>query len=161
MKKSALRFIFALLSLVCSISTTNAQNSISVESLSLKPGATAELKIDMTNNVDVCSFQFNIKLPEGVTVVKELNEDEELVEAISLTSRKKSSHDLTFKKTDDGSYFLLAYSLSNATFRDNSGVIVTMKVKAAEGLAEGKKDVVISNNYLENMLLFCTPNKVI
>lgn len=132
---------------------SNAQNSISVEPLSLKPGATVELKIDMTNNVDVCSFQFNIKLPEGITVVKELNEDEELVDAISLTSRKKSSHDLTFKKTDDGSYFLLAYSLSNATFRDNSGAIVTMKVKAADGLAEGKKDVVISN------ILLVTPSE--
>ena len=137
MNKFLARIIFAIFALVCSINISNAQNSISAESLSLKPGATAELKIDMTNNVDVCSFQFNIKLPDGVTVVKELNEDEELVEAISLTSRKKSSHDLTFKKTEDGSYFLLAYSLSNATFRDSSGAIVTMKVKAAEGLAEG------------------------
>lgn len=153
MNKFLARIIFAIFELVCSINISNAQNSISVESLSLKPGATAELKIDMTNNVDVCSFQFNIKLPEGVTVVKELNEDEELVEAISLTSRKKSSHDLTFKKTEDGSYFLLAYSLSNATFRDNSGAIVTMKVKAAEGLAEEKKDVVISN------ILLVTPSE--
>ena len=153
MNKFLVRIIFAIFALVCSINISNAQNSISVESLSLKPGATAELKIDMTNNVDVCSFQFNIKLPEGVTVVKELNEDEELVEAISLTSRKKSSHDLTFKKTEDGSYFLLAYSLSNATFRDSSGAIVTMKVKAAEGLAEEKKDVVISN------ILLVTPSE--
>lgn len=153
MKKSFLRFVFVILSLVCSLSTSNAQNSISVEPLSLKPGATAELKIDMTNNVDVCSFQFNIKLPEGVTVVKELNEDEELVEAISLTSRKKSSHDLTFKKTEDGSYFLLAYSLSNATFRDNSGAIVTMKVKASEGVSDGKKDVNVSN------ILLVTPSE--
>ena len=153
MNKFLARIIFAIFALVCSINISNAQNSISVESLSLKPGATAELKIDMTNNVDVCSFQFNIKLPEGVTVVKELNEDEELVEAISLTSRKKSSHDLTFKKTEDGSYFLLAYSLSNATFRDNSGAIVTIKVKAAEGLAEEKKDVVISN------ILLVTPSE--
>lgn len=153
MNKFLARIIFAIFALVCSINISNAQNSISAESLSLKPGATAELKIDMTNNVDVCSFQFNIKLPDGVTVVKELNEDEELVEAISLTSRKKSSHDLTFKKTEDGSYFLLAYSLSNATFRDNSGAIVTMKVKAAEGLAEEKKDVVISN------ILLVTPTE--
>ena len=153
MNKFLARIIFAIFALVCPINISNAQNSISAESLSLKPGATAELKIDMTNNVDVCSFQFNIKLPDGVTVVKELNEDEELVEAISLTSRKKSSHDLTFKKTEDGSYFLLAYSLSNATFRDNSGAIVTMKVKAAEGLAEEKKDVVISN------ILIVTPSE--
>lgn len=153
MKTSLLRIISAILALVCSINISNAQNSISVEPLSLKPGATAELKINMTNNVDVCSFQFNIKLPDGVTVVKELNEDEELVEAISLTSRKKSSHDLTFKKTEDGSYFLLAYSLSNATFRDNSGAIVTMKVKATEGVSDGKKDVNISN------ILLVTPSE--
>lgn len=153
MKKFLLKTILVILTLVCSVNISNAQNGISVEPLSLKPGATAELKIDMTNSVEICSFQFNIKLPEGVTVVKELNEDEELVEAISLTSRKKSSHDLTFKKTENGSYFLLAYSLSNATFRDNSGAVVTMKVKAAEGLAEGKKDVVISN------ILLITPSE--
>lgn len=153
MNKFLARIIFAIFTLICSINISNAQNSISVEPLNLKPGATAELKIDMTNSVDVCLFQFNIKLPEGVTVVKELNEDEELVEAIALTSRKKSSHDLTFKKTEDGSYFLLAYSLSNATFRNNSGAIVTMKVKAADGLAEGKKDVVISN------VLLVTPSE--
>lgn len=153
MKESLFRILFAILTLVCSINLSNAQNSISVEPLSLKPGATAELKINMMNNVDVCSFQFNIKLPEGVTVVKELNEDEELVEAISLTSRKKSSHDLTFKKTEDGSYFLLAYSLSNASFRDSSGAVATLKVKADNGLAEGKKDVVISN------ILLVTPTE--
>lgn len=120
----------------------------STQSLSLMPGKTGVLNIEMDNKHDVCSFQFNIKLPEGISVVKEYNEDDEFVESILLTERKKSSHELSFKKTEDGGYFLLAYSLSNATFRGNSGSIVSIKVKADENMALGNYGVVITNALL-------------
>ena len=77
--------------------------------------------------------------------MKEYNEDDEYMEVINLTSRKKSSHELSFKQTADGGYFLIAYSLSNATFRDNSGSIVSIKVKADDNLAEGNYGVILSN----------------
>ena len=120
-------------------------NTLTIAPLTLKPGGTGVLNIDMTNEKNICSFQFNIKLPEGISVVKEYNEDDEYVEAINLTSRKKSSHELTFKQTADGGYFLIAYSLSNATFRDNSGSIVSIKVKADDNIAEGSYGVILSN----------------
>ncbi len=120
-------------------------NTITVEPLSIRPGDTGVLNIDMTNEDEICSFQFNIKLPEGVSIIKEYNEDDELVESINLTSRKKSSHELSFKQTEDGGYFLIAYSLNNSTFRNNSGAIVSMKVKADAEMSEGNYGVVISN----------------
>ena len=120
-------------------------NTLTVVPLTLMPGDEGILNIDMTNEKSICSFQFNIKLPEGISVVKEYNEDDEYVEAINLTSRKKSSHELTFKQTADGGYFLIAYSLSIATFRDNSGSIVSIKVKADDDLAEGNYGVILSN----------------
>lgn len=153
MNKIFSNILFVLLALLCFNNKVNAQNDISVEPLSLKPCATAVLKINMSNNVDICSFQLNLKLPNGINVVKELNEDNELVEAISLTSRKKPSHELIFKKTEEGSYFLLAYSLSNATFRDNDGAIVDIKITADDNLPEGEKEIIISN------ILLVTPSE--
>ena len=119
--------------------------AMTVASLTMQPGEISTLYIDMTNDRSITSFQFKVTLPEGVSVVKEYNEDDEYVEAISLVSeRKKSSHDLSFKKTDDGGYFLLAYSATNATFKGNSGHLVSIKVKADENLAEGTYGVVLS-----------------
>lgn len=120
-------------------------NTMTVAPLVLKPGETGMLNIDMTNEKNICSFQFNIKLPEGISIVKEYNEDDEYMEVINLTSRKKSSHELSFKQTADGGYFLIAYSLNNASFRDNSGSIVSIKVKADDNLAEGNYGVILSN----------------
>ena len=125
--------------------TPTGDNTMTVAPLVLKPGETGTLNIDMTNEKSICSFQFNIKLPEGINIVKEYNEDDEYMEVINLTSRKKSSHELSFKQTADGGYFLIAYSLSNATFRDNSGSIVSIKVKADDNLAEGNYGVILSN----------------
>lgn len=125
--------------------TPTGDNTMTVVPLVIKPGETGILNIDMTNEKSICSFQFNIKLPEGINIVKEYNEDDEYMEVINLTSRKKSSHELSFKQTADGGYFLIAYSLSNASFRDNSGSIVNIKVKADDNLADGSYGVILSN----------------
>lgn len=119
--------------------------TMTIAPLTMKPDETSTLYIDMTNDRDITSFQFKVNLPKGISVVKEYNEDDEFVEAISLVSdRKKSSHDLSFKKTDDGGYFLLAYSATNATFKGNNGHLVSIKVKADENMAEGTYGVVLS-----------------
>lgn len=99
----------------------------------------------MNNEDEICSFQFNIKLPDGINIIKEYNEDDEYVESINLTNRKKSSHELSFKQTKDGGYFLIAYSLSNSTFRNKNGAIVNIKVKANKNMQCGNYGVVISN----------------
>ncbi len=114
------------------------------ESLNLLPGEEDLLHINMKNEEDVCAFQLNIKLPEGVSIVKEYNEDDEYVESITLTERKKSTHSLTFKQTADGGYFLFSNSSSNQTYRNNSGAIVNIKVKADESMKLGNYGVVIS-----------------
>ena len=119
--------------------------SMTVAPLNMQPGEISTLYIDMNNDRDITSFQLKVMLPEGVSVVKEYNDDDEFVEAISLVSnRKKSSHDLSYKKTSDGGYFLLAYSATNATFKGNSGHLVSIKVKADENMAEGTYGVVLS-----------------
>ena len=130
-----------------------SDNYFSIAPLTLIPGGTDTLDIELNNEKDICSFQFNIKLPAGVTVVKEYNEDDEFAEAISLTERKKSTHDLNFKQTEDGGYFLISYSLNNASFKGNSGSLVKIKVKADESMSSGDYGVVLSN------ILLVTPDE--
>lgn len=133
--------------------TPTGANTITVEPLTLRAGETGVLNINMNNEDDICSFQFNIKLPDGISIIKEYNEDDEYVESINLTNRKKSSHELSFKETEDGGYFLIAYSLSNSTFRNNSGAIVSIKVKSDAVMQDGNYGVVLSN------VLMVTPDE--
>lgn len=133
--------------------TPTGANTITVEPLTLRAGETGVLNINMNNDDDICSFQLNIKLPDGISIIKEYNEDDEYVESINLTSRKKSSHELGFKETEDGGYFLIAYSLSNSTFRNNTGAIVSIKVKADADMQDGNYGVVLSN------VLMVTPDE--
>lgn len=133
--------------------TPTGANTITVEPLTLCAGETGVLNINMNNEDDICSFQFNIKLPDGISIIKEYNEDDEYVESINLTNRKKSSHELSFKETEDGGYFLIAYSLSNSTFRNNSGAIVSVKVRADASMQDGNYGVVLSN------VLMVTPDE--
>lgn len=125
--------------------TPIGNNQLTISPLTLISGETNILNIDMSNEKNICSFQFNIKLPEGINIVKEYNEENEYIESISLSSRKKSSHELTFKQTANNEYFLMAYSLSNATFRDNSGCIVSIKIKVNDDLPEGNYNVILRN----------------
>lgn len=130
-----------------------SDNYFSIAPLTLEPGGVGTIDIELNNEDEICSFQFNLKLPSGISVVKEYNEDDEFVEAISLSERKKSTHDLNFKQTEDGGYFLISYSLNNASFKGNSGSLVRIKVKADESMSYGDYGVAMSN------ILLVTPDE--
>ena len=125
--------------------TISGDNTLTVNRSTVYHNEPAYIGIEMKNNKAICAIQFNIKLPQGVNIVKEYNEDDEFAPVIELTSRKKSSHELSFKEKEGNEYFVMAYSLSNATFKDNSGEIVRLKVQAEENLPEGEYGIVLSN----------------
>lgn len=125
--------------------TISGDNTLTVSHTTLYNNEPAYIGIEMKNNKAICAIQFNIKLPQGINVVKEYNEDDEFAPVIELTERKKSSHELSFKEKEGNEYFVMAYSLSNATFKDNSGEIVKLKVKAEENMPEGEYGIVLSN----------------
>lgn len=109
-----------------------------IQPLELTQGASAELQVELENELEVCSFQFSIQLPKGLNVNMAVNEDEEYVENIYLdVNRKKSSHQLSVKKTDENTYFIIAYSLSNSVFNGNEGTILRLDVNADEEMEPG------------------------
>ena len=133
MKK--LLFIGVLLAMACGM---QAQEAVKVSDFDLKAGETKTIEIELVNTNAYAQAQFVITLPEGVTIPKVLNDDDEEVFDIQLTSRKKSDHTVTSSDKGSGSYGVVIVSVSNKTFRGNDGALVTFAVKAADNLAEGE-----------------------
>ena len=127
--------------------------ALSIPAMALAPGTEGICNIDMVNDRDICAFEFKIKFPEGISIVEAYNEDDEWAPSIQLTDRKKSSHQINFRKKDDGSYRVVVVSMQNATFKGNSGAVVAIKVKADPDLKEGSYGVILSE------VLLVTPSE--
>lgn len=127
--------------------------ALSIPTMALAPSAEGICNIDMVNDRDICAFEFKIKFPEGISIVEAYNEDDEWAPSIQLTDRKKSSHQINFRKKDDGSYRVVVVSMQNATFKGNSGAVVAIKVKTDPDLKEGSYGVILSE------VLLVTPSE--
>ena len=113
----------------------------------LKSGEASTLTLSLTNEGEAIynGFQFDIFLPEGVTL-----SEEEGVIALQLSERYQDS-DIAARIRDlgEGRYRMIGYSLSNASITGHEGILVTLTLKGSDDL-EAKEyvgklsDVVLS-----------------
>lgn len=107
---------------------------LSVEPITVAPGEEAEVVVNYESTVARSAYQIDITLPEGLSFVKSMNEEDE-EETITLGSSALSSHmkDETFH--DNGTRIrLTVFHLKEKDLKD--GVLFSFKVKADENLAE-------------------------
>lgn len=124
---------------------TQPANRISIEPLSLVPGQTGTLYVNMDNEAQITSFQFDLLLPEGLSIPV----DEEGEPMISLSAgRTTNTHMIASRYQPDGSLRIVAFSSKNRPFKGNSGAFVEVEVKADESLANGDYPVAFSTIYL-------------
>jgi len=103
-----------------------------VAPFSIGAGETQEMTIGLDNpDMDVTLVQFDLTLPEGLSIAKE---DDEYVVDIARTTWKK--HGLNYNELDGYIRFLLA-SQSNALLTGNTGAIITMQIVAEETFHKG------------------------
>lgn len=109
--------------LCCSAMAMMAQNTISVKAASGAPGETVTITLDMSTPgvSDVCAFQCDVVLPDGVT----LADPENLV-----LSSRKDDHTIASNLLEGNKYRLLCYSMTNAVIKETSGEIVSFDVVA-------------------------------
>ena len=79
-------------------------------------------------------MQFDLYLPEGITVVQD--EDEEFL--VDTGSRCTKKHTIGFSYTD-GHYVCMLYSTAKNPLTGNSGDILTITLKADDNVAPGVK----------------------
>ncbi|MBR0038206.1 MAG: hypothetical protein IJP70_11295 [Bacteroidales bacterium] len=127
-------------SAVSPVDLESLNNHLFMPPVYLQPGGEATASIMMNNVSDICGLQFEIKLPEGITIP--LDEDDYYYVELSTrrtTVRKHNIFEVT--KLTNGNIQVICSSTANAVFKNNSGEVVTLTLVADAGLAEGPYEV--------------------
>ena len=119
-------------------------NTIYIEDMKVISGTEAVLSVKMDNIVVAEGFEFEMNLPEGISVVQ----DEDGFPEVTLsTDRTDSQRTNTFDAViqQDGTLKVFAASNNGSTIDGNYGEIVQVKVAIADDMAGGDYTVYIDN----------------
>ena len=106
-----------------------------IEDFEIEPGEEKEVNILLNNpDAEYRDLQFDLYLPEGITVVQD--EDEEFM--VDKGDRCTKKHTIGFSYTD-GHYVCMLYSTAKNPLTGNSGDILTITLKADGNVAPGAK----------------------
>ena len=119
---------------------SDADNVIYVENVSGSKNSQVELSVRMKNASDIRGFQFDLYLPEGVTMANNAK--------ASLSSDRLAAgdaHTLMVNEVSDGAVRFLCSSMNDENFAGGDGEIATLTVNIADNVANGDYDVVVKN----------------
>jgi len=114
------------------------ENYVTIQSAEISAGDEFELPIELVNTLTFKAFQMEIVLPQGITPV--YNEDDEL--EFEKTGRMHKNHDVTDSyRADDNILGLVCVSLKANAFKENSGALFSVKLKADDNLQPGTYEI--------------------
>ena len=119
-------------------------NVLYVEPFTAEKGSQMQLSLKMKNTAPIRGFQFNLVLPEGVTVAKSAKG--KILASLS-DGRKpaEDEHTLAAQEQVDGSVLFLCGSQYDECFTGNDGEIATVTLNIAEDIADGDHAVLLKN----------------
>ena len=109
-------------------------STITVYDLSICKGGKNKLSVSMENVEEITAFQFDVEVPQGITVTD-----------VQLGERSSDSHTVDFSKQADGSYRVIAVSLEKALFSGNEGELVSLMLSADKDIESGDNSIGIKN----------------
>ena len=115
--------------------TTN--DKMYCSNITVAPGETATLPVNLENRGKYCSFQFDILLPKGITVDSTVNQSGKVRYSASLVTSRCVDHSLTSNLIRGNRYRVIVFSLSNTDVEGVDGPVVNIKLKAEKDAAEG------------------------
>ena len=123
---------------------SSISNVIYIESMEEMCGTQATISLKMKNTAAIRGFQFDLYLPEGVTVVKS---SKGKIQGFLSAGRlpDEDEHSLTFSEQQDGAIRFLCSSQYDETFTGNNGEIATLRVNIANDMADGNYPLVLKN----------------
>ena len=116
---------------------------LSIEDIKAYLGKTITLPIELVNSGGVKLFQFDLRLPDGVTV--SMTSDEKL--DVTLTERA-ANHNVKGRKLSNGDYRFIIYSLSNDAIAGEEGVLVNVNLAISQEMSVGDKTLKVLNTEL-------------
>ncbi len=126
------------LALLCCLTASAGNNKLSIANFQIVPGEEKTLEVELTNEDNISSLQFDMTFPKGLSYVEgSLSKVKERI--------TRSSHSIMAVAQSEGSYRFGIMSTSAATansaIKGNSGAIITINVKADESYAGGEIEV--------------------
>lgn len=108
------------------------ENVVYVENTKAAVNSEVKLSVQMNNAVEVTGFEFNISLPEGVTIPQE--DGDYLIELSTERTTYKNHNIFDSSLKEDGTIYVLCNSTKSKTFSGASGEVatITMKVGAVK-----------------------------
>jgi hypothetical protein len=113
------------------VGNVQADDKLSMAKVQMSANQTKEVTISLDNAKAFTAYQFDMTLPEGVTLAK--NGDD----YVASPGRGTADHQFRVGQISDGKYRFLSYSNTNADLTGTSGTIVTLTLVAGESVAEG------------------------
>ncbi len=142
--------ILTVFAFVCAIISHNSvcaanENELFIEDFKAKAGEQITLSVKMNNVAEITCFQFDLYLPNGVTIATEDGED-----LIDLNQERTTykKHTLSYMKQPDGAMRIVCNSGTNKIFSGNSGEVVTVVVNVSESIADGEYEISVKNQEL-------------
>ena len=121
------RIILVIVCLLALINQVLAEDNVTIKDFSLFAGESKDLNVELDNDVTYAAFQFDLYLPEGISVI-EYSADR---------TRVPEGTTLEMNQQEDGSYRFIAAAMGQEEIKGTSGSIISFKVKAVENLESG------------------------
>ena len=116
----------------------SAKDQLTIPYFNISAGESKDLCISLTNDVTYAAFQFDLYLPDGISLIS-YEADE---------GRISSGTELTMKQQTDGSYRFMAVAYNKQNIIGQTGSIIKIRVSAAPELANGEL-----SGYFRNIVL--------
>ena len=121
---------------------TQLDNVVYIERVEANAGSQLRLSVKMKNTVAVQGYQFDLYLPDGVTVATD--EDDFLMAELSTertTTNKTNYFDSAL--TGDGALRVLCGSSKGYTFSGNDGEVAIITVNISKNIEEGEHPIIL------------------
>ena len=121
------------------VKSVNTSDRLYINDFVINSGESKEIAVHLDNSILYSALQFDLWLPEGLSIY---SEDDEYI--FDLSERKHRSHTIMSALQDNGAVRVLAYSNSSKDFTGNSGAIIYFTVVADESF-NGTHNVKLEN----------------
>lgn len=129
-----------------SIPVSVVNDKVNASALEIMRGKTGKLLVGMDNKSDITGFQFDLYLPDGITIVNNGGEP-----AIAVGSRGQSAHTLVTKELESGATRVVVFaSDASSIFKAIDGDILNIELVAPESMETGTYYATFKNIYLSN-----------
>lgn len=119
-------------------------NTLYIERVEASAGGQVQLSVRMKNTVDIQGYQFNLYLPDGVTVAK--NENGKAM--VSLSTERTTTDDMDYFKYNlkpDGHLTVMCASTEGYTFDGSDGEVALITLDVSDDMEEGEYAIVLKD----------------